>query len=70
VYEAMQEFFKTRSLDKQWNTTRLVLIPKVIFPSTAAEFRLISSYNVIYKGISMLICNKLKVVLLNLIDQS
>ena len=48
---------------KQWNVTRLIFIPKVQSPTSPNEFRPISCYNMVYKGISKPLCSRLKKVL-------
>ena len=54
---------------KQWNTTSLVLIPKVTNASLATEFSPISCLNIVYKVVSKLITNRLKEVLPLIISQ-
>ena len=67
ICEAIQEFFATKRMCKQWNSTRLILIPKVQSLSTPTEFRPISCCNMVYKGISKLLCTRLKEVLPSLV---
>ena len=55
---------------KQWNTTSLVLIPKVTNASSATDFRPISCLNTVYKVVSKLITNRLKEVLSLIISQA
>ena len=50
------------------NYTHIVLIPKVKLPGRMTDYRLISLYNVIYKIISKVLANKLKLILPQLIS--
>lgn len=52
------------------NFTYIALIPKTKNPTKVTEFRLISLCNVMYKIISKVIANRLKVVLPHLISQN
>jgi len=70
VINAIQEFFKIGKMLKRCNITNLVLLPKVNNPESANDFRPISCYNVVYKGISKLLSNGLKEVLPELVNQS
>lgn len=55
---------------KELNAIILTLIPKVACPSSVSEFRPISCYNVLYKCITKVICNKLRSVLPDLIVEN
>lgn len=65
---AVQEFFSSGWLLPQLNHTNLVLIPKVDNPSLVGQFRPISLCNVIYKIISKILTERIKVVLPKLIS--
>lgn len=52
VTEAVKEFFSSGNLLSQWNTTSLVLIPKITNASKTTEFRPISCLNTVYKVIA------------------
>lgn len=70
VIEAVQEFFKSGSMLRQWNATKLVLIPKITNASATSDFRPISCLNTVYKVVSKLISNWLKKVLPTVISQA
>jgi len=65
-----REFFTKGVMPSHISDTKLIMLPKVRHPQTAPEFRPISCYNVLYKTISKLICQRIKEVLPTLIDQS
>ena len=46
-----------------WNETTIVMIPKVDNPEIVAQFRPISLCNVVYKVISKVLSNRLRVIL-------
>lgn len=52
------------------NDTTVVLIPKCDNPQTVKDLRPISLCNVVYKIVSKVLCNRLKMVLPALIDES
>ena len=60
---AVQSFFKTGFLPKGINSTILALIPKKEDSRTMKDFRPISCCNVIYKVISKILANRLKIIL-------
>ncbi|KAL0282464.1 UNVERIFIED_CONTAM: putative mitochondrial protein [Sesamum radiatum] len=70
MIKAIMEFFTTGRLLKQVNTTILALIPKVRAPSTVSDFRPISCCNVLYKVITKIIVQRLRLVLDKLISPS
>jgi hypothetical protein len=51
-----------------WNSTTIVLIPKIDNPEMVTHFRPISLFNVVYKVISKMLSNHLKVYLPNIIS--
>ncbi|KAL0457835.1 UNVERIFIED_CONTAM: LINE-1 retrotransposable element O protein [Sesamum latifolium] len=61
---------QTGCLLKQVNTTLLALIPKVRSPSLVSDFRPISCCNVLYKVITKIIVQRLRVVLDKLVSPS
>jgi hypothetical protein len=63
VCSAILHFLKTGVMDDSINNTHIALIPKTAKPSSVTKFRPISLCNVIYKLISKVLANRLKVVL-------
>lgn len=70
VTAAILEFFSSGQLLTQWNSTTLVLIPKIVNASHASEFRPISCLNTVYKVIAKLLAQRLKEFLPKIISQS
>ncbi|KAL0439176.1 UNVERIFIED_CONTAM: hypothetical protein Slati_2400600 [Sesamum latifolium] len=68
VTRAVLEFFTTGRLLKQVNTTLLALIPKVQAPSYVADFGPISCCNVLYKAITKIIVQCIRLVLDHIIS--
>ena len=57
------EAINSRTIPKGWNSTTIVLIPKVDSPTSVSQFRPISLCNVVCKIISEMLSNRLKVIL-------
>lgn len=70
IVAAMQEFFRTGKLLKQWNATALSLLPKNIGAYKIVDFRLISFCNVVYKVISKIIARRMQILLPLMISSS
>lgn len=68
VIQAVQRFFSTGHLLKEWNKTLLVLIPKVSPPEEVSHFRPISLCNVVYKCIAKCLVNRMRHLLPRLIS--
>jgi hypothetical protein len=56
------------SVPEGWNSTTIVPIPKIDNPEMVTHFRPISLCNVVYKVISKMLSNRLKVYLPNIIS--
>lgn len=63
----VQSFFTSGRLLKEWNHTFLCLMPKTISASSLSDYRPISCYDVLYKIISKVLCNRLQAVISDLI---
>ena len=68
IYEVVSSFFTDGKLLKEANCTFLTFIPKVNNSCNLAYFRPISCCNVLYKIISKVLSNRLKVVISELIS--
>lgn len=63
VTKAVKDFFRTGKLLKKMNNTYIVLIPKSLDPNCVMDFRPISLCNSIYKIISKVSVNRIKLLL-------
>ena len=63
VSSAVLEFLNFGIMIPEINYTHLVLIPKIKSPEKMTNFRLFSLCNVIYKIISKVLANRLKIIL-------
>lgn len=70
IFIAVQEFFSSGKLLKQWNHVIIVLIPKYAGANVVKDFRPISCRTVFYKIISKLLFNRLRDVIGTLIDKA
>jgi hypothetical protein len=70
VTTAVLSCLNSGSLLKSINHTFITLIPKVKNPEKVTDFRPISLCNVIYKLVSKVLANRLKVILLQIVSDS
>ena len=68
VTGAVLDFLQSGNMEHDVNYTHIVLIPKVKKLEKMANFRLISLCNVIYKIISKVLANRLKLILPQIIS--
>ena len=64
----MQSFFSSSKLLKQWNSTAIILVPKVKSLSSSRDYRPIACCHTIYKSISKFICSRLTLVLSDIVS--
>jgi hypothetical protein len=65
---AILHFLNSGCMDPSINITHIALIPKVASPGSVTDFRPISLCNVVYKLISKVLANRLKLVLPDIIS--
>uniref|UniRef100_A0A803Q614 Reverse transcriptase domain-containing protein n=1 Tax=Cannabis sativa TaxID=3483 RepID=A0A803Q614_CANSA len=70
VSSAVLDFFTSGRLPKDLNETVISLIPKVINPSSAKDYRPIAFCNTVYKCISKMISARLSEVLPDIVDSN
>ncbi|XP_035840393.1 uncharacterized protein LOC118487561 [Helianthus annuus] len=68
VSRAIIDFFDTGNLLRELNHTLIVLVPKVPSPSVVTDFRPIACCNVIYKCISKIVAERVKVALNSIVS--
>ncbi|KAI8572120.1 hypothetical protein RHMOL_Rhmol01G0173700 [Rhododendron molle] len=64
---AVQQFFRTGFMLREWNSTAISLVPKVNAPCTVRDFRPISCCNVVYKCVSKILVSRLQPLIPSLI---
>ncbi|XP_022014769.1 uncharacterized protein LOC110914278 [Helianthus annuus] len=65
---AILDFFETGKLLQELNHTTIVLIPKVPTPATVVDYRPIACCNVLYKCISKIVADRIKIVLNDIVS--
>lgn len=70
VRQAVQEFFSSSKLLKQFNHAAIVLIPKSSHASSMGEFRPIACCNVIYKVIAKILASRMEPLMDSIIDKA
>ncbi|XP_074277936.1 uncharacterized protein LOC141601541 [Silene latifolia] len=70
VTSAILRFLNTGVMLKEWNSTHVVLLPKVDQPEMVSQFRPISLCNVVYRLASKCLANRIKLVISSLISDS
>ncbi|XP_021996985.1 uncharacterized protein LOC110894117 [Helianthus annuus] len=68
VSNAVIDFFATGKLLRELNHTLIVLIPKIPSPSVVTDYRPIACCNVLYKCISKIIAERIKVALNDIVS--
>ncbi|GAV86625.1 RVT_1 domain-containing protein/Exo_endo_phos domain-containing protein/DUF4283 domain-containing protein/zf-CCHC_4 domain-containing protein, partial [Cephalotus follicularis] len=66
--QAILSFFATGFMPRSLNATALALVPKVKCPERMSDFRPIACCNFLYKTISKILANRLKLALQHLVD--
>eukprot|EP00253_Pinus_taeda_P008568 PITA_08568 len=69
IWEVVEDSRRSKTILKSLNSTFITLIPKEEEANTPEKFRPIALCNVIYKIISKVIANRLKIILLGIISQ-
>lgn len=70
VTQEVRRFFDTGEMPPDWNITELCLLPKVQNPNHMKDLRPISLCSVVYKIVSKVMCDRLKMMLPKLISQA
>lgn len=67
VTQEVRKFFESGTLPTDWNFTELCLLPKVPNPNLMKDLRPISLCSVVYKIVSKVLCDRLKIILPSII---
>ena len=70
IIEEVRHVLEGGEMPAGWNDTHVVLIPKVKKPSRIKDLRPRSLCNVLYKIISKVMVNRLKLILLQIISDN
>ncbi|XP_074298927.1 uncharacterized protein LOC141629907 [Silene latifolia] len=70
VCKAIRNVFDSGQLLKELNTTTLTLVPKVDLPDSVLQFRPIACCNTVYKCLTKVLCNRLSLILPDIINPS
>jgi len=70
LFKAVESFMKSGKLLKQVNYTSITLIPKKTTPTVIDDYRPISLCNMVYRFISKILANRLKVLLPKLVGET
>lgn len=70
MVQAVQRFFITGDLAQEINKALIVLLPKYENVSCIREYRPIACYTVLYKVISKVLSNRMKIVLNSIISDN
>ena len=68
--QEIKEFFMSARIPDGWNHTQLSLLPKIVNPTKVQDMRPISLCSVQYNIISKILCNRLKVILPEIISDT
>lgn len=68
IFAFVQQIFVVPSMIGDINHTFLTLIPKIVEPTKPYDFRPVALYNVIYKIVTKVLCNRIKPILSSIIS--
>ncbi|KAI0508052.1 hypothetical protein KFK09_014186 [Dendrobium nobile] len=68
LWKAVNRFFKSHHMHKEWKKTLIILIPKIKSPLTPSNYRPISLCQTNYKIVAIVMVNRLKKIISKLIS--